>query len=405
VSGAEAPLVVHLTTVPISLEKLLIAELLEVQRLGLRVVGMSAPGPEVAAIEAAGVTHVAVDSLTRSWALRSDLMAFRKLVSELRRIRPDVLHTHTPKAGVMGRVAGRLLGVPVVVNTVHGLWASPDDPARKRLPVLVVEGTAGRCSHAELYQNPEDAALLRRWVGARRQTVVGNGTDLTRFRFDAGERARCRTAWGIADDEVVVLGVGRQVAEKGIVEFCSAVTEVRARGRKVRGIWVGPPDDSRGRWRASPAEEAAVHFAGHVDDMPAVYSAADVFALPSFREGFPRSAMEAAACGRPLVLTDIRGSREIGTDGLDVLVVPPRDAAALAHAIDRLVTTPELRAELAARIQARAAMFDQRRIAHASIVAYRQVASRWSLRSRRRRRWVSQKLPLVTAAPYSSPGA
>jgi glycosyltransferase involved in cell wall biosynthesis len=111
--------------------------------------------------------------------------------------------------------------------------------------------------------------------------------------------------------------------------------------------------------------------------MADVYNALDVFVLPSYREGFSRSAMEAAACGTAMVLSDIRGCREIGNDGEQVLLVPPRDADALTRAIDRLLTDRPLRARLGAAARKRAhAEFDQRRVAGASLEAYQAVALR-----------------------------
>jgi glycosyltransferase involved in cell wall biosynthesis len=116
-----------------------------------------------------------------------------------------------------------------------------------------------------------------------------------------------------------------------------------------------------------------------VVDMPAVYSAADVFVLPSHREGFSRSAMEAAACGRPMVLSDIRGCREIGRDGEHLLLVPPRDPGALAAAIRRLLDDPALRARLGEAAERRAREeFDQHRVARISLETYDRVLARRS---------------------------
>jgi glycosyltransferase involved in cell wall biosynthesis len=396
-------MVVHLTTVPLSLEKLLIAELHEAERLGIDIVGMSAPGTEVRALDAAGINHIAIDALSRSWAVKQDLAAFAQLWRTFRRLQPDVVHTHNPKTGVLGRIAARLAGVPVVVNTVHGLWATPDAPRLKRIAVLSIEAFAALFSDAELYQNTEDAAALRRWVGKRKQTVAGNGTDLGRFDFDKSRRVQLRAEWGIGGDELAVVGVGRQVAEKGIDEFCSAVGALRNLGRNVKGIWVGPVDDSRATWRPSATQRAAVSFPGLIDDMVAVYSAADIFVLPSHREGFPRSAMEAAACGRPVVLTDIRGSREVGAADVHVVFVPPRDPAALTAGIDRYVVDASLRERHASALNARAmAMFDQRRIARLSVATYRDAAHRRRI-STQRTSWLADQLPTIVVEPYQPP--
>ena len=357
--------IAHLTTVDMSLALLLATELDEDVAAGHTVFGISAPGPYVGRVEELGVEHVAVASLSRSWGLTADARAFVELVRTLRRLRLDVLHTHTPKAGVMGRIAGRLAGVPVVVNTCHGLWARPEDRLAKRALVYGAEALAIRFSDVELFQNAEDAHTMRRFLKRGRWRVVGNGIDLTRFRPDPEGRARLRAEWGVADDTLVVGTVGRRVREKGLAEFAEAAH--RLRGRAVF-VWVGPED-------ADPAVEVphrdAVRFVGEREDMPAVYAAFDVFALASYREGFSRASMEAAACALPMVLTDIRGCREVGRNEEHLLLVRAQDAAALTRGVARLLDAPALRARLASAARTRAvAEFDQRRVARESLSAY-----------------------------------
>ena len=368
-TGGRPRRVAHLTTVDMSLALLLATELRVDVEEGFEVYGISAPGPYVPAVEALGVTHVPLPGFSRAWNLRGDLAAARDLACALRRLRPDVLHTHTPKAGVLGRVIGRLLRVPVVVNTVHGLWVRPDQGRFRRAAVLAVEAVAARFSHAELYQNADDRRALAWAVPERRSRLVGNGVDLTRFRFDPAGRARVRAELGVGDGDLVVGGVGRRVAEKGIVELAAAARSLAGRARVV---WVGPEDpdkpDSLG------AAEEGLTFLPARDDMPALYSALDVFALPSCREGFSRSAMEAAACGRPMVLSDIRGCREVGEHDRHLLLVPARDAAALTAALGRLLDDPDLRARLGRAAAERAtAEFDQRAVAARSLETYQAV--------------------------------
>ena len=361
----------HLTTVDMSLSLLLAPELRADVAAGFRVFGISSPGRYVAAVEALGVTHVPIASLTRSWSPGDDLRAAAELYSALRDLRLDVLHTHTPKAGVLGRIVGRAARVPVVVDTCHGLWMRDDDRPAKKAVVIAVEALAARFAHFELYQNDEDRRALRRLVPPDRTRVVGNGVDLRRFRFDASGRDAVRAQLGLATGELLVGGVGRRVAEKGIAELAAAA---RALEDKARFVWIGPADLSDG----SPAE--GLEFLGERSDMPAVYSALDVFALPSHREGFSRSAMEAAACGRAMVLTDIRGCRQIGDHERHLLLVPPRDASSLTESLRRLLDDPGLRARLGDEARRRGQEeFDQSRVAQASIDTYRLVARRRGL--------------------------
>src|SRR4051812_7532499 len=123
--------VAHLTTIDLSLRFLLMAQLVGARDAGYDVVGISAPGPWVAELEAEGIRHLPLHSSTRAADPRADVRAARELWAVLRRERPTVLHTHNPKPGLYGRVLGRAAGVPVVVNTIHGLYATADDPLAK----------------------------------------------------------------------------------------------------------------------------------------------------------------------------------------------------------------------------------------------------------------------------------
>ena len=362
----------HLTTVDMSLALLLRVELEEALAAGHEVVGLSAPGPYVEQVQRFGVRHVPLTGLTRSWSPRSDARAAAQLYRVLRELDLDVLHTHNPKTGVLGRVLGRLARVPVVVNTCHGLWLKPGDPFQRRLAVVGVEAVASAFSHAELYQNAEDRQTMSRWVPHRRARLVGNGTDLALYRPDPVARAEVRAELGVKDDEVLVGGVGRRVAEKGLPEYGEAA---RALSDAARFVWVGPADD--GRPDALSDDEAGVEFVGLRSDMHRVYAALDVFVLPSHREGFSRSGMEAAATGLPMVLSDIRGCREIAVDGEHGLLVPPADPAALTAAVRRLVDDPALRARLGAAARDKALReFDQREVARVSRQTYAAVARR-----------------------------
>jgi glycosyltransferase involved in cell wall biosynthesis len=365
----------HLTTVGISQAKLLATELRVDIASGLDTVALSAPDEYVPDVEALGVEFVSLPSLTRAWDPRRDAVAARQLGSILRTLALDVLHTHNPKTGILGRLLGRAAGIPVVVNTCHGLWAQPTDSLGRRGFVLGLEVAAARASDAELYQNAEDRRTLSRWVPQWRARVVGNGTDLSAFGPDAQARSAVRAEWGVGADDLLVGGVGRLVAEKGIAEFAEAAEKLAARAQFV---WVGPRDADKPD--SVEASHDVVRFVGGRDDMAAVYNAFDVFVLPSYREGFSRSGMEAAATGLPLVLSDIRGCREVGRHEQEALLVPAGDAAALTMAVERLLDDGSLRQRLGAAARRRAlAEFDQVAVAALSLETYAAVARRKNL--------------------------
>jgi glycosyltransferase involved in cell wall biosynthesis/ribosomal protein S18 acetylase RimI-like enzyme len=370
--------VAHLTTVDLSLRFLVRPQLLAVIDSGGEAIGISAPGPWVEELEAAGIRHVPLTASTRGMSLGNDLKAIVQLWRVLRKERPTVLHTHNPKPGVYGRVLGRLAGVPLVVNTMHGLYATEDDSMPKRGVVYALEAIAARFSDTELHQNEEDLALCRRTriLPAGKGSLLGNGVDLARFdreKVDAGARSRLRAEFGAGDDDVVVGMVGRLVAEKGFPELFEAATKL---GNGYVVVVVGPDDpdkaDALPPGAVDNAKAAGVRFLGMRTDIEDIYTAMDLFVLPSHREGFPRAAMEAAAMGLPIVATDIRGCRQVVDEGVNGLLVPVMSPDALAAAIRKIGDDSSTREEMAtASARMAKQRFDERVVVDIVMDAYR----------------------------------
>ena len=373
--------VIHLTTVDLSLRYLVLPQLEAIVARGGEAIGISAPGPWVADLERAGIRHLALPSSTRGVSPLADLRAAIELWRHLRRERPDVLHTHNPKPGIYGRVLGRLSGVPIVVNTVHGLYAAPDDTIVKRVIVYLLEAVAARFSDAELVQSSEDLRLIQRLriAPAGRVRLLGNGVDLGRFdagRWTAEDRRRIRASLGAEDHDIVVGIVGRLVAEKGYPEFLSAV---EALDERYRTVVIGPEDpdkaDALNPAIIERAKSRGATFLGMRTDVDELYAAMDMFVLPSHREGFPRSAMEAAASGLPVIATDIRGCREVVDHGVNGLLVPVADRDALARAIRQLGDDDLGRRAMGEAGRRKAARsFDENHVVDVVLDSYRRVA-------------------------------
>ncbi len=338
--------VAHVCTIDMSLRYLLANQLRYLQERGYDVVGVSNPGPDVAWLNAQGLRHVPV-RMTRTFSPMADAAALLDLVRVFQRERIALVHTHNPKPGLLGQLAARIAGIPVVVNTLHGFYFHDHmRPLPRRFYVLMEQLAAAQSDHI-LSQNPEDirTAIDEHIAPADRLELLGNGIDLQRFHPDAAGAdvvSATRTACGFAPDDVVVGFVGRLVEEKGVLELFDAIARVRRQHPRVRLLVVGPVDAEKAdALQPSRAVDFGIDditfFAGLRQDMPALYASMDVFVLPSWREGFPRSPMEAAAMARPVVATDIRGCREVVIDGETGLLVGVRDAAALAAAFGRLV--------------------------------------------------------------------
>jgi glycosyltransferase involved in cell wall biosynthesis len=363
-----------------TLRFLVLPQLIRLRDEGFDVSAISAPGPWTGDLAAEGIRHIGWPHATRSWSPLFDLLASWELVRIFRRERFHLIHTHNPKPGVIGRIAARLAGVPRVVNTVHGLYATPEDHPTRRIPVVALERLAARFSDLELYQSGEDLDWARRLrlVAPRKSALLGNGVDLSRFdpALVPVERVRAlRREFGIPRDAVVVGTVARLVVEKGYRELVAAAGRVRVVHPGVRFLAVGPADpdkhDALDPRELDPTGED-VTFVGWRDDTRDLLALMDVFVLASWREGLPRSAIEAAAMAKPLVLTDIRGCREVARHGIEGLLVPPRDADRLAEAIEQLAEDPETRGRMGRAARARALdRFDERTVTDMIVERYR----------------------------------
>jgi glycosyltransferase involved in cell wall biosynthesis len=370
--------VVHVTTTDISLALLLGPQLRAFTEAGMEVIGASAPGPWVADLESWGIRHEPVVHATRAVAPGQDALALLELQRLFRRINPDIVHTHNPKPGLYGRVGARLARVPVVVNTVHGLYATSSDPLLRRIAVYGLERLATTCSDAELVQNPEDLGVLERLrVPTRKLTLLGNGVDLRRFHPPSPEGAvSARRLLGVGDDRVVVGIVSRLVWEKGFRELFGAARILKERHPEVVVVVVGPREQSKGDGLgdedvAEAQQLGNVMIVGERRDVELIYPAFDIYVLPSYREGFPRSAMEAAACGIPVVATDIRGCRQVVEQGVTGLLVAVGDARALAEGIEALVNDPVRRGEMGRAGHEKALKdFDDRRVVELTLEVY-----------------------------------
>ena len=334
--------IAHVTTVGTSLYGLLLNQMRSLREAGYEVVGISAPSPEVAHLEAAGIRHIAV-AMTRNLTPLADLISFWRLYQVMRRERFTIVHTHTPKPGLLGQLAARMAGVPIVVNTLHGFYFHDHMPAAWRRFYITTEKIAAYCSDIILSQNSEDiqTAIREGICAPQKITFLGNGIDVQRFNrmaLNPEDLRRKRQELGLSSDAPVVGFVGRLVAEKGIVELLHAARIILTRKPEVRFLFVGPVDSEK---KDALTPETARHygvahaciFTGPRRDMPELYATMDVFALPSHREGFPRAPMEASAMEVPCVLTNIRGCREAVKNNCNGLLTPLGDAQRLADAI------------------------------------------------------------------------
>ena len=270
-----------------------------------------------------------------------DLPRLVRLPRLLRRIAPDLLHTHLFHADLAGRPAARLAGVPHVVHTVHvvELRFRPWRFAWARL-------AAGLCERIVcVSQAVRDQHARRTGLPASGYEVIPNGIDAARYARDEAARSRLRRRWGVGPDEPLAAFVGRLHEQKGVDTLLAAMDLLTERGEGLPLVIAGD-GPQRGLVEASAAVRSGrARFLGRVDDVPAVLSAADLLAMPSRWEGLPLTAVEAMAAGLPVVAARAPGLTEVVTAEVGLLVEPD-DPSALAAAMLRLARDAELRARL-----------------------------------------------------------
>jgi glycosyltransferase involved in cell wall biosynthesis len=262
------------------------------------------------------------------------------------RERPLLVHHVALKPAVLGSVAALLAGVPAVVNAVTGVGFVASSPSLRarllRRPMdFALARLLERPNSRVIVQNEDDRALLLALrAGADERIVVirGSGVDTAHFQAKPEPPA----------PPVVAGYAGRMLADKGVAVLVEAQQSLRRRGGDLRLILAGTPDPENpssidaatlAAWQSLPG----VTWLGAVDDIRTLWAAAHIAVLPSRREGLPKSLLEAAAMGRPLIATDVPGCREIARDGVNALLVPADDPGALAAALERLADDAALR--------------------------------------------------------------
>jgi glycosyltransferase involved in cell wall biosynthesis len=377
--------VAHVATVDLSLRFLLLNQLGSLREAGYPITGVSSTGPHVPALHDRGIRHIPVP-MTRSVTPITDLMALWRLYRVMRRERFTIVHCHTPKAELLGQLAARLAGVPVIVDTFRGIYDSADIGPFRRWLFVTMARLAASCADLVLCQSREamEAAVRARVCQPNRIALLGNGIDLRRFdrrSLDPQDLQVARKELGIESAQPVVGFVGRLVREKGILDLFRAMRLVRERLPHVQVVIIGPtdgdkPDAVTPELARSYGGAQGCVFTGLRTDMPTLYGLMDVFVLPSYRESFPRAPMEASAMRVPCVVTDIPGCREVVEHDRNGLLVPTGDPSALASAIITLLTRKDVARRMGhAGRQKALESFDEERVFEILKAAYARLLS------------------------------
>jgi glycosyltransferase involved in cell wall biosynthesis len=321
------------------------------KRVGFEVHVATAPDAsvDVQEIRDAGLIYHEIELPRRMSTPADEARVIMSLFRLHRKLRPAIVHNVTIKPVIWGTLAARAAGTPAVVNSICGLGTLfVLSGIRAAITKMIITATyrvlfRGSAVHA-IFENPDDLSwfLKKRLISSERTALIrGAGVNLKKFR-DKGLRS------GVP---VVVLPA-RMVWIKGVAEFCAAARLLQQRGIVARFVLVGRTDPDNPSavptdWLMEQQRSGCVEWWGHRDDMSTVYSSADVVCLPSYVEGLPTVLIEGAACGCALVASEVAGSREVVQHEKTGLLVPVRDAEALARALSTIVRDADMRRRLA----------------------------------------------------------
>ena len=318
------------------------------QKAGYEVHIATADSPDLQDIQLQGFTHHIVPFTRSGQNPLSELAVLLCLVKLFRRVKPALVHLITIKPVLYGGIAARLAGIKSVVSAVSGLGTvfladSYVARIRRGLVTHLYRAAFKQKRLAVIFQNPDDRdAFLGLKALKLEQVRIIRGSGVSLVDYPCVPEPEGKT---------VVVMAARLLKDKGVFEFVEAAQLLQGRGLSVEMRLIGSPDPGNptsvtrqelDQWAA----EGQVELLGYRNDIAAQYAAANIVCLPSYREGLPKSLVEAAACGRAVVTTDVPGCRDAITPEVTGLLVPVKDAVGLANAIQVLIEDPELRKKM-----------------------------------------------------------
>jgi len=341
-----SPKLLRITTVPVSLKILLKGQHRFMSQNGFDVLGVSSSSNalnEVAQNEKIAVYTV---EMTRVISPLKDIKSLWSFYELCKRERPTIVHSHTPKAGIVGMLGAKLAGVPIRLHTVAGLPLMEAKGIKRKL-LDYVEKITYRCA-TQVYPNSKglyDFILKHQYTSSDKLKVIGqgssNGIDTTYFNpihFSINQKETLRNALGIQSTDFVFIFVGRLVGDKGINELISAFSQLETSNSKL--LLVGPfeaeLDPLQPETLKAIETNPSIISVGFQSDVRLYFVVSDCLIFPSYREGFPNVVMQAGAMGLPSIVTDINGCNEVIVEGENGTIIPVKNVVAIVEAMQKM---------------------------------------------------------------------
>ena len=343
--------IIYTSTVPLSLN-LFYRGLFRELSQEYEVVALSSPQPELAEVTRREVVKTIAVPMRREIAPVNDLMALWRLIRIFRRERPQMVHSMTPKAGLLSMIAARIACVPVRVHTFTGLVFPTSSGLLRQVLMFTDKMTCWCATHIIAEGEGVRNDLQRCGITKKGVSVLGfgnvRGIDLDYYALTPSVKEQAgeiRKRLGIADGAFTFVFVGRIVRDKGIHELIAAFCLLCNERDDVYLLLVGDyePTDPLSKYSRELIDRTPNIYVTEewIDDVRPWYAVADALVFPSYREGFPNVVIEAGAMGLPSIVTDINGSREIVIDGENGVIIPSHDEMALYHAMKGMVMNPK----------------------------------------------------------------
>jgi glycosyltransferase involved in cell wall biosynthesis len=331
----------------ITLKFILLSQMKSILREGHEVFAVSSPGKWTKEIEKDGIKVKEIFISRKIFSPISDIASLINLFFYFKKEKFDIVFTFTPKPGLLGQMAAKASGTPVVLNTIFGFYFHENTTYFKRLFFIFIEKFAGLFSDLVFFRNKEDfeTAKIEKIIAFKKAVYTGDGIDIEKFnpkKFTEEFIEEEKKKLGIEENKTVIGIVARLVAEKGYMELFSAFYGIISKFPNVLLLVTGAEDiqkkDCISRESAKEFKiDKNIIFLGERPDVDEILSVIDIFVLPSYREGFPHSVMEAMAMAKPIIATDIRGCREAVNNGKTGILVPPKNSEKLETAITSLL--------------------------------------------------------------------